>query len=206
MKVGTGNEKLGRKVKTISREVGPTCPSSCPFLNNGCYAERIQRRRPNVLSAWRSNNDPVWSDVEKQVQGRLVRLHVGGDFMNPRDQDQIDRAYLARLILLARRVEAKDKWWTYTHAWKEVAPHLKYLEAAGIATYASVHTEEEQREAERLGFKIALCVDARKGEHTGKYWPGAKAITCPEQIGTKASCEDCKYCTEGRGNVVFLNH
>lgn len=34
------NRKLGPGWSSTYREVGPTCPKSCPLLGNGCYAQR----------------------------------------------------------------------------------------------------------------------------------------------------------------------
>ena len=43
MKVANGNDKLGKGCLVVSRPVGDTCPSSCDFLGNGCYAEQTEK-------------------------------------------------------------------------------------------------------------------------------------------------------------------
>ena len=42
----SGNEKLGSNCVVNSRAVGDTCPDSCHYLGNGCYAEAIEKRFP----------------------------------------------------------------------------------------------------------------------------------------------------------------
>ena len=48
MKVANGNDKLGKGCLVVSRPVGDTCPSTCEFLGNGCYAEQTEKMYPNV--------------------------------------------------------------------------------------------------------------------------------------------------------------
>lgn len=94
LSVGT-NEKLGSKCAAYSRPVGPSCPDSCPFLGDGCYAEHIQTRWPNVRKVWSAKaygfTTEQWQWWIGQVSGELVeagkkglravRIHVGGDFL-----------------------------------------------------------------------------------------------------------------------------
>ena len=47
IKVSNGNSKLGDNCLVISRPVGDTCPSSCDFLHNGCYAEQTEKMYKN---------------------------------------------------------------------------------------------------------------------------------------------------------------
>jgi hypothetical protein len=55
MKVANGNDKLGKGCLVVSRPVGDTCPSSCAFLGNGCYAENTEKIYPGVRPAGMQN-------------------------------------------------------------------------------------------------------------------------------------------------------
>lgn len=209
MKIKLGNTKLGNSIATISREIGPTCPGDCPFLGNGCYAERIQRRYATVHAAWRKNNSPT-ADLDAESARNLhkataVRLHVAGDFLM---HGALDRPYLAKILRLAR--SSGKPWWVYTHAWRELAHHVQYLRRAGIEVFASVHRFSDGVRAQELGYRVAYMPGvAKKGYNGPRAWHQhtMPLIVCPEQIGTKNSCEDCGYCFRDRKHgVVFLDH
>ena len=46
-----GNEKLGEGAVVVSRAVGDSCPPSCAFLGNGCYAEGTEKIYKNTRAA-----------------------------------------------------------------------------------------------------------------------------------------------------------
>ena len=56
MKTAKGNDKLGKEnCIVVSRPVGDTCPPSCEFLGNGCYAEQLEKIYPGVRPAGMQN-------------------------------------------------------------------------------------------------------------------------------------------------------
>lgn len=207
--------KLGKRIATISRTVGPTCPASCPFLNNGCYAQITENRRPSVKENWSRWQESI-PDSEVERLGRLhrkgkikaMRLHIGGDFLS---YGELDRRYIAWLLRLKRRLPTLPIW-TYTHAWKTLAPHKKYFDRLGIVVFASVHSLTEARNAKILGYRVALISKVHK-----KHWDrsikslpinGEPAIVCPEQLGTKPDCERCGYCFKPhlKHDLILLDH
>jgi len=211
MKIGKGNRKLGDNVATLSRPVGPTCPQSCPFLGHGCYAERMTRYT-SVKNAWREglDIDPVKlaADLVKlPARFKALRIHVGGDFLEP--SGNVDRRYLAGLLRALRRTRDAGRpfpAWVYTHAWQDMAPHRKALERAGVQVFASVHNERDATLAAVLGYRLAWD-SGTKLESKAPVKDG-RGLTCPEQR-KGVSCEDCKYCftkQSGRRNVVFYRH
>lgn len=130
----------------------------------------------------------------------------------------LDRTYLAATLLTyrrARRSGVSAPAWFYTHAWKEMAPHTKYLKRAGVVAYASVHNAEEASEASRLGYKLAIDPDEPlkvKGQVAPKSGFreifGVRALNCPEQVkgSDRITCSNCLYCPRGLGNVIFYRH
>lgn len=235
------NRKLGPRVASISRPVGPSCPPACPFLTGQmpdgseipkdelCYAESIQVRYPSVRKSWESNyhRDPEararWrvEMANRIVKARskrrpvvAVRIHVGGDFLRA---GALDRDYLADLLRVLRDVRERCgdgcAYWFYTHAWRELAPHVAYLRRLDVQCFASVHSASEARDALALGYRLAIDPGKRISPETPSTstWNGLKVLTCPEQRkGADAvTCTTCGYCfreyKEAR-HVAFYRH
>lgn len=213
MKVSTSNRKLGNGIVSISRPVGPTCPQTCPFLANGCYAERMQSFRLTVKNAWRQGMtiDPVQvaRDILKENPVAL-RIHVGGDFLA--ENGNLDRSYLAGLLRTLRRVRDSRGQplpaWVYTHAWLDLNPHTRYLRMLSVECFASVHSQPAADKAAVMGYRLAIDGETR---YKGVRLPvkGNGGLTCPEQR-KGVTCSDCKYCfrppTGREKNVVFYRH
>lgn len=211
MKLERGNEKLGVRVATISREIGPTCPQDCHFLDNGCYAQRVpaaQQRR------WRENNLVRSVEAAKKRlarwkrEGKLraLRLHVGGDFLW---EGKLDERYCALVEDLLRDVDVPA--WVYTHAWRDLGDWLWRFKRAGMEVFASVHTPEDAHAAVCKGFRLAYCSTDKKEGYAGPKAVrvgGECTAVCPEQIGTKENCESCGLCFSDTTEVgvTFLEH
>ncbi len=139
------------------------------------------------------------------------RIHVGGDFLKKTSGGRLtlDRPYLAALLWsyrAARRLGARPAGFGYSHVWRDLAPHLKYLRAVGIEIYASVHTAGEEHDARQLGFRIAFVSSFSKSTipNRVKTYHG-DALVCPEQTGKLETCGDCGYCwSKNGGDVAFL--
>ncbi len=228
------NKKLGPNVLSWSRPVGPTCPSSCPFLGaplpNGslvphkhrCYAENIQRRRTTVAIGWAKNYMPsmgwkAWSyQLSKELtqaanRGLAVRIHIGGDWVD--STGALDRPYLAAVLGAYRRLgrAARPLTWFYTHAWRAFpASLLQNVKRLGIQAFASVHGALEASQARSRGWRLAVD----PGEDHPPVWGapygtnGPPALHCPEQrCRGKVTCSNCRYCFRAeRGDVVFARH
>ena len=101
LKVSPGNSKMGA-VPSVSLPAGETCRPDCACYAK-CYARKLERLRPSVRNAYRSNlellrNDPdtYWREVEASVMmSRFFRFHVSGDIPNP--------LYLRKIVEIAKR-------------------------------------------------------------------------------------------------------
>ena len=224
MRVDRGAEKLGPNVTHISREVGPTCPQDCYFLNKGCYAERAQEA-PATLRRWRANNLVRSVSAAKRrlatwkAEGkvRALRLHVGGDFLW---EGRLDERYCSLVENLLRDVDVPA--WVYTHCWRDLGRWLWRFKRVGCEVFASVHDDQAAHEAAALGFRIAYCSSltkegweiahsaSLKGWHKRKAWKvgGQWCVVCPEQIDIKEDCESCGLCFSDTTDVgvIFLEH
>ena len=101
VKISPGNMKMGN-IASVSLPAGPTCRTDCACREK-CYAMKLERLRPSVRKAYRSNlellqNDPTtyWREVEASVMmSRFFRFHVSGDIPND--------AYLFKMVKIAER-------------------------------------------------------------------------------------------------------
>ena len=88
LKVSPGNDKMGR-IPSVSLPAIVTCRNGCPCADK-CYAHKLERLRPTVRNAYKSNlellnSDPdtYWREVEAAIMTtRFFRFHVSGDIPN----------------------------------------------------------------------------------------------------------------------------
>lgn len=196
------NSKLGKGVSTTYLPVGTvenggTCPATCPFLGNGCYA---QKGNVNMHQRSTAGCNPVdEADAIAKMEpkpGDMLRLHVSGDFVSNAHLKAVDKAcgeWIAK---------GGDKPWAYTHNWR----HLNPENAKHFSLMASVHSLEEADQAKAKGWKcFALAVpnfDGPKAFSVGEH----KVVPCPNQTQEAKTCKDCKLCTTGKVNVAFAKH
>ena len=236
MKVANGNDKLGKGCVVVSRPVGDTCPSTCAFLGNGCYAEATERQYKNVRPASMQNVITEVARIRSMIidaikRGKSIRFMERGDwFLDGKlDEDFVNNVSAACESILESGYTL-PKMWFYTHVYDNRLPKKlgKYF-----SIFASVHNENDMAEAKRNGFvKFAWCdSDMRiapkrprgkaKKEEWKKQLPklvilgGEKFVTCPEIrkgrdfvtcTGNKDS-KACKMCLDKeKPNVLFPCH
>lgn len=201
----SANRKLTHdpKRKPVAATYAPlsTCPTSCPFAGNGCYAEgghvgRLTRK----LARERAPQGPLREarDEGKALEalptdGRPLRLHVSGDC-------RTDAAARALSASVARWQSAGGgDAWSYTHAWRRV-PRDAW---GGVSVLASCETAAEVEAATARGYATARVVAEFEGERTD-----SRGIACPAQtVGT--SCVDCGLCLRAdrlRRPILFAAH
>lgn len=223
-----GNSKLGKNCMVISRPVGTTCPTSCHFLHNGCYAEATEHRFPQTRQFSTNNLVVNWWDVKAVLKiavkkGRAVRFHERGDWGI---KNKIDKGYVLSVKwaceAILREGGVLPDIWTYTHFY---SPYLIKNLGSYIRIYASVHSLKQQRRAEKAGFKHFAWIDTDGliARHKSGGNPEApklvvlnnqKYMVCPEmrQGREKITCTGtndskvCDLCVRGLANVVFLEH
>jgi hypothetical protein len=234
MKVANGNEKLGQGCLVVSRPVGDTCPSTCAFLGNGCYAEQTEKMYPNVRPAGMQNVITERGRIRSMIldaisQGKSIRWHERGDwFLN----GSLDLDYVNNVIWACDSIVADGKMlpdmWFYTHIYD---PRLCMMDKY-MAVYASVHNATDMEKARGAGFKLFAWCDSDQKVATKRPRSKVKAdawrkslpklvvlndtkfVTCPEIrrgrgvvtcTPTKGSV-DCNLCVKGLANVLFPSH
>ena len=234
MKFSEGNDKLGKNCFVVSRPVGDTCPSSCAFLGNGCYAENTEKIYPNVRPAGMQNIITERGRIRSMIldairQGKSIRWHERGDwFLNGElDTNYVDNVVWACESILVDGTELPDMWF-YTHIYdSRLVAMEKYM-----AVYASIHNATDKAAAVDAGFKLFAWCDSDekivskrpRGKVKAAAWRAAlpklvviddtKYITCPEIrrgrgvvtcTPTKGSVS-CDLCVRGLANVLFPAH
>ena len=181
------NRKTGPVATTYAGQ--RSCPSSCPFMGKGCYAEKgrmgIHTRRlnsaPKISKRAMAQAEADAIDAMRPVAGLPIRLHVVGDCATPE---------AARIVSAAAERYTErggGPAWTYTHAHAKV-PRQSW---GKVSVLASVHSPADGLLALSRGYAPAVVVEdfpARSWTESGVRW-----VACPEQVkGTQ--CVDCKLC------------
>jgi hypothetical protein len=234
MKVANGNDKLGKGCLVVSRPVGDTCPNSCAFLGNGCYAEQTEKMYPNVRPAGMQNLITERGRIRAMIldakrQGKSIRWHERGDwFLN----DELDTNYVENVTWACESIladgDSLPDMWFYTHIYdSRLVAMVKYMNV-----YASIHNADDYKSAKSAGFKrFAWCDSDMKiapkrprSKAKADAWrqalpklvvlEGEKYVTCPEIrrgrgvvtcTPTKGSVA-CDLCVRGLANVLFPSH
>lgn len=196
------NSKTGLVAATYA-PISKTCPKSCSFYKNGCYAQDgftgMQNRQ---LERNAKNTSPLELALiearkirELDVPpGRPLRLHVTGDCTSIR----------AAQILASAAKKYPGPVWGYTHNWRKI-PRSAW---GTISIFASCENLEQAQAAIELGYPPALVV-AQHPEN-GKAWRdrwGWKWVPCPEQT-RGVQCVSCRLCFDppvGVG-IAFAAH
>lgn len=215
----SGNKKLGKKISVYSRAVDDSCPNNCEFLDNACYAEKIEKRFPLARKAGLKNiKIQDWQKIrafliEANKKGNDVRLHERGDFgkLSKDGKKILDKNYINNFIKAYNSIQNPPRVYFYTHFYKK---ELANLSKIGISCFASVGNIGDYNKAKLVGFtKFAWSTSLRKGKDKNKKWEtesGQIIPVCWEQLGigkNKSTCADCGYCINpDLGSIAFMNH
>lgn len=236
MKCSNGNDKLGKEYcLVVSRPVGDTCPPTCDFLGNGCYAEQTEAMYPGVRPAGMQNlvtekNRIRSMLVEAERKSKDLRWHERGDFFK---DGSLDMDYVGNIVWACESILAAGgklpAMWAYTHIYDSRLPSML---GQYITLYASVHNDDDMQTAKDAGFKLfAWCDSDQKiapkrprSKAKANAWRnslpklvvlgGEKFVTCPEIrrgrgvvtcTKTKNSVH-CNLCVAGLANVLFPSH
>lgn len=180
--------------------ISATCPSTCTFRDNGCYAQTgASRRIMQKLDAEAvSGVFPTLNEARLMVAafgrgqvpqdgakgGRDLRLHVGGDASSAFDVET--------LAVAAENWRARKGGtvWTYTHRWREI-PATAW---GRIAAWASCETPEDVRAAHKASYRASVVVQEHPSEKMYD-WHGFKVLPCAFETRGK-TCVECRLCLD----------
>ena len=205
----SSNTKTGPiPVSTSGRQ---TCPESCPFRRNGCYADS----GPLALhwaAVTNGSRGLPWREFLAAIRalpaGQLWRANQAGDLWKL--GSTIGRAALAQLVEANRG----RRGWTYTHHRRTPAVILAMRQATaqGFTINASCHSEQEADAAIANGLRAVFVVPAAEKRVQWSTADGNRAVLCPAQRTGPGfagmTCERCRLCQARPQNVaiVFLAH
>jgi len=208
----TSNIKLGPVAATYVSQ--KSCPKTCPFYNNGCYAEYGPMYWAVTSKVNASAGDDTTTQLAKDEAALIdelpadvpLRLHVVGD-CSTKTAAAIVSAAADRYEERGAAAGNEASVWTYTHAWKKV-PRKEWKQ---VSVLASCENADQVKEATEAGYATAVVVPEFK-QNSAYEADGIKLIPCPQQTGKCASCLDCKLCTRdatlrNRGlTIAFIPH
>jgi hypothetical protein len=200
----------------VSTSSQRTCPPSCPFKGNGCYAGQapLVFHWSKVTSGQRGT--PFASflrSIESLPPNQLWRHNQAGDL--PGIGNRIDRD---KLVSLASANKNK-RGFTYTHK--------PCIATAGVPSSVSRANLTSVRQASRLGFTINLSGNslahadrlAKTGLPVATVVPsdspsrfttpaGNRVVICPAQRSDTITCSTCGLCAKSNRGIIigFLPH
>tara|TARA_Y100001963_G_scaffold91937_1_gene126609 strand:+ start:205 stop:957 length:753 start_codon:yes stop_codon:yes gene_type:complete len=216
------NSKTGDiSVSTNSRE---TCPSNCPYKNNGCYADQYPMRfHWDAIS--KKERGVKWSEFKKQlreIKGDSLRINQAGDLVLD-DLGNISKVFLKGIIENTKQLK---NIWTYSHHNLDNKENIKRVKAAtkkGFVINAScddLSTVDKRIKQGLQTVSIISSEDSRikkiKGKDGKTYFKqtetirtpeGIKCVVCPAQKFENVNCKNCLLCSKIRNYpLIFISH
>jgi hypothetical protein len=198
----SGNAKTGPiPVTTSPRD---TCPTTCSFKGNGCYAENFPMALHWTKVSLGERGMP-WADFVDEIsrlpKHQLWRHNQAGDLAG--SGVLIDKP---KLLELAHANRGR-RGFTYTH-YPMVGDNLRAVRAAIKAGFTVNVSADSLGQAELLWKKKLPVVAVVPRGWKGKQTPGGMPVTlCPAQF-TDLTCATCALCQKAdrRAIVAFEAH
>jgi hypothetical protein len=196
----SGNAKTGPIPVTTSSRA--TCSPSCPFFQNGCYADggplaihwgKVTRAERGVSFA------DHCADLASLPRLQLTRLNQAGDL--PHTAGRISRRFIRGMVQACRKIRA----YTYTHHSLSLGENLSLLRFAnrnGLTVNVSTETEKAADSAIAAGLPAVLAVTSDESRNAWRTPAGNLVMVCPAQT-RDTDCASCELCQK-RGKRVVI--
>ena len=184
------NEKTGNiPVVYISRN---SCPPSCGFYNDGCYA-----RGGMVRMHWDRVGEngitfkALIKEIKKLPNNQLWRYGVAGDL--PGEKENVDLEMLKRLVA----ANTGKKGYAYTHKNPRIVENnigIAYANANGFTINLSSNNAAEADEYLKMNIAPVVTlmpVDTGAEWKTSKTPEGNLIVRCPAEYNEKTNCSNC---------------
>lgn len=197
------NEKLGGIPASMTSRT--SCPPSCSFYGEGCYAEYHV-----VAHHWRRVGEAgdTWADFLDDVRslppGQLWRHNVAGDL--PGHGEVLDVAMLSQLVEANRG--RRGFTFTHKHASNDQRLAIRWANVKGLTINLSADNLDEADELVSLGVGPVAVVLPEGAPDTGARTPeGRRVVVCPAERGI-LTCASCQLCAvpHRRAIVGFRAH
>ena len=195
------NAKVGKMAVTTS--TATTCPTSCPFKSNGCYADSgpLKLHWDKVTRKERGDD---WSTFISKIKdlptGSKWRHNQAGDL--PGDMEKLDNE---KCIELAKANKGK-RGFTYTHY--DVLDNFQNAITVNIMNHlgftVNVSANNLEHADKLCDLNIAPIATVLPIEQTtNTVTPkGRKVVVCPATYKDDVSCASCMLCEKWDRNVV----
>lgn len=178
-----------------------SCPSTCAFLGNGCFAagriENVAHRYGDTGDGWALK---VAAGAPFEA---LMRHFVVGDLLGDDDMPDVDYLQAAEW-LAGKRPDIRA--FGYTHTWRrpDVFPGI----VPGAVINASCETPEDIVAARAEGWDTVVTVPDEDAIVDVALEAGTPVVLCPAQRRDDVGCGDCGLCAKsGRAvTVAFITH
>tara|TARA_R110000772_G_scaffold9176_7_gene30220 strand:- start:1604 stop:2308 length:705 start_codon:yes stop_codon:yes gene_type:complete len=205
------NKKVGPIMVTTSERA--TCPTACPFKDNGCYADggplRFLWDKLSTADDAKSfkngrgtvkvhSHDELLAAIEAQPEGSLWRHNQAGDL--PGEGNKIDDKALTDIV----RANKGKRGFTYTHKPLTRANRegIAFANKQGFTVNLSANTLAHADELAALAIGPVVTV-LPIDQLTNTVTPaGRKVVVCPAVTGKTASCATCQLCQKRDRNTI----
>ena len=195
------NAKVGKMAVTTS--TATTCPTSCPFKSNGCYAYGYPLKL-HWDKVTRKERGDDWSTFISKIKdlptGSKWRHNQAGDL--PGDMEKLDDE---KCIELAKANKGK-RGFTYTHY--DVLDNFQNAITVNIMNHlgftVNVSANNLEHADKLCDLDIAPVATVLPIEQTtNTVTPkGRKVVVCPATYKDDVSCASCMLCEKWDRNVV----
>ena len=195
------NAKVGKMAVTTS--TATTCPTSCPFKSNGCYADSgpLKLHWDKVTRKERGDDWSTFiSKIKDMPAGSKWRHNQAGDL--PGDMEKLDGK---KCIDLAKANEGK-RGFTYTHY--DVLDNFQNaiivnsMNHLGFTVNVSANNldhADKLCDMDIAPVATVLPIEQTTNTVTPK---GRKVVVCPATFKDDVSCSSCMLCEKRDRNII----
>ena len=202
----SGNKKTGFMPVTYNSRL--SCPNSCIFKNNGCYADNYHTRLnwDKVTSGERGGTfKELLNNIKALKPGTIWRACVAGDIPS-NNKGEISRTYIKGITEANQAL----KGYTYTHNRLDIGENISLLKTANKQGFTVNISTESEDAADNAVLNSLPAVIVVKSTETRRSWftkNKNKILVCPAQTNG-INCIDCQLCQNRPKNLIiaFLAH
>jgi hypothetical protein len=184
----------------VSTSSADTCPGSCPFKKNGCYADSgpLALHWAKVTQGDRGMSwDAFCGAIAGLENGTIWRMNQAGDL--PGQGESVDPVALGQIV----KANQGRKGFTYTHKHSAQALHwVRHANAWGFTVNLSANGlahADALADTQAGPVVTILPIDAPTHTRTPQ---GRLVVTCPATYKPGVSCFTCKLCAVRDRSVI----
>ena len=187
----SNNKKTGPIPVTTTSE--KSCPSTCPFIDNGCYAKAgpLALHWRKVSSGERGVDlSGFVSEIKKLPKGTLWRHNQAGDL--PHSHEYIDTDSVMSIV----NANKGKRGFTYTHHDMNKPHNAKIVKMANDSGFTVNVSGNNAKHAAKLfkEHKLPTVTVLPITAPNDQIVDGVRVVACPAEKSDKVSCATCAMC------------